>query len=253
MANENIIREFQEFGNRMNTIAILAILSFVIPFVGIIELIFIFMALGNINRINQEMPNQNLMEFRSKYISSFIVSLIGLFIIFIGVFALIGVIPYIYSSYRAIMNLITGFIILLIISLILMIISAYMESRAWENLIVFFENNRQMFPEMIVMDVLNGARNLKTGAIIRATIIIAFVGVILQIIGYFKLASLGKLYDAYSQPITYQPQFNQPPVQVQPQSTFQPQMSGAFNYCPHCGSQIKRAGNFCTSCGAELK
>ncbi|MHA1658224.1 MAG: hypothetical protein ACTSUT_03755 [Promethearchaeota archaeon] len=51
MSNSSIMKEFYEFGKKMHAIGILAIVNLIIPFIGIVELIFIFLALGNIKRI----------------------------------------------------------------------------------------------------------------------------------------------------------------------------------------------------------
>ncbi len=254
--NDKVMKEFQEFGSRMHIIAILSILTFVIPLVGLIQLVFIFLALGNIRRIYYEMPNPHLMEFRSKYIISFIISLCGTTVMLIGtvsgVMSLIGLIRLPYNN-LVIRGVLTAMIVIIIIGVIFIIISGYIEYKAWENLMIFFENNRTMFPEMISKDAIDGARNLKTGTIFNMTIILAIVGVILRIIGYFRLASLKKLYNTYDQPASAYSYTAQPAVQTQAQSVMEKTPGGITNFCIHCGTKIERDVKFCYSCGSHLE
>jgi len=250
MLNEKVMKEFQEFGSRMSIIAILSILSFVLPFVGIIELIFIFMALGNIKRICFESPNMNLMEFRSKYIIAFVISLLGGFFLFGAMIFL--VIFVIYGYYWSYFILIT-FGVLMLIGIIIFVISGYIEYKAWENLMIYFETNKTMFPEIIAIEAIKGSKNLKLGAIFNLTIILAIVGVILRIIGFFQLASLKKLYEARGQPYIAPPTAVQPRIS-QPQAIAQePAVSStAGKFCPYCGTQVRADTKFCASCGAKI-
>lgn len=246
MSNEKVMMEFQEFGSRMSIIAILAILNFVLPVMGLIELIFIFMALGNIKRICIEAPNMNLMEFRSKYIIAFVISLFGAFSIFSAAIGL--VLFFIYFNW--VYGFITVFVTLLLFGITILIVSGYLEYKAWDNLRIYFENNRSMFPETIVMDSIKGAKNLKLGAIFTMTIILSIVGVILRIIGFFQLASLKRLFELRGPPLTFQPtisqlQINQPKMIVE-----EPNTAGKF--CPYCGTQLKSDAKFCSACGAQI-
>ncbi len=249
MSNEKVMYEFREFGSKMQIIAILSLLSLFIPFVGLIQLIFVYLALGNIRNIYYEMPNPNLMEYRSKYIMAFFVNLIGLFFTFGAMIGLLFTLPY----YRG-LSVIIPLVGVIIFGIFIMIIAAYMESKAWEKLMFYLENNRTMFPEMIVNDAIKGAKNLKTGAILKITIILSIVGYILALIGLFQLSSLKSLYDAYGRPLPAQQQAIQPGVQAQVQPAIQQKTPvGALSFCPQCGAKIKGAENYCTACGSSLR
>ena len=248
MSNSSIMKEFYEFGRKMNTIGILAIVSLIIPFLGIVELIFIFLALGNIKRIIQEMPNQDLSSYRSLYITGFLITFLGILVMVGGTVFLLFTSFY-YWSYGFLYTLIG----IVIVGFILIFISAIIEYKAWDHLLLFFEQNKQMFPEMVLRDVTKGCKNLKLGALFRLTLILAIVGVILQIIGYFQVSALRNILDMHGRQITpqLQAQTYQPAPQVQQQPVAAPAPSGG-RFCPYCGVKIKQEAKFCSSCGSKL-
>ena len=251
MNNEKVMNEWAEFGKKMQIIAILTILTFVIPFVGLIQLIYIFLALGNIKNINYEMPDADLSEFRLKYIMGFLVGLIGGFLIFGAVMTFLVVL--FFSGYYAIYGALTALIVLLIIAIIITIISAVLEYQAWSCLEAFFEKNRSNFPAMIAEDTLKGIKNMKTAIILDFTIILSIIGAILRIIAYFRIATLKDISNLYGRPTAPQPvQRPQAPPQPQP-ATRAPPKTQAAGYCPHCGAKTNTSGDFCSECGASLK
>jgi len=248
MNESKILNEFRDFGSKMQIIAILAILAFIIPFVGIIQLIYIFLALGTIKRITHEMPDANLSEFRLRYIIGFLVQLIGGCIMFIAFLMLIlGLVFHYFYAF------ISGFIVMMVISMIIFLISAVLEYQAWGYLESFFENHRPMFPAMIVEDTLKGIKNLKLSVIFYMTLILSIIGVILQIVGFFRVASLKNLPPSPEETVPAAPSPSAPtPPQPVPSTPPKVIMSEEVRYCPHCGSKITTAGNFCSECGAQL-
>ncbi len=260
MSND-VMREWQEFGSRMQVVAILSVLTFVIPFFGLLELIFIFMALGNIRNIYYKNPDPNLMEFRSKYIISFVVSLLGIFVIISGALGLVLTLFGISSRFsnfnfsRGWAFIIVPFVVVILIGILILFIAGYLEYKAWGKLMVYFENNLSLFPERLGRDAINGAKNLKLGTVLSMTVILSFVGIIFQIIGYFKLASLKRLNDDYNRTPSAQPLVMQPMVQAPIQQAVQPPPKTIVSkFCPQCGNRFYgRDASFCSQCGNSIK
>ncbi len=247
--NEKVVKEFQEFGSRMQMIAILTILGFVFNFLFIVEIVFIFLDLGNIRRIYYDTPDPHLMEFRSKYVLSFVFCIFGTIVIVIG--AIAAVMPLIFTNEEpVVMGALIGIIIAVIIGIVFIVIGQILEYKAWGRLLKYLEANKDQFPEMVSRDAISGVRQIRMGTIFNLTIVLMIIGVILKIIGYFHLASLRNIR-AYQ----YQPQ---PVVQVQP--PYQPPLPpikhktpGEINtYCSQCGTKIDRDVKFCYYCGSRI-
>ncbi|MHA1726326.1 MAG: zinc ribbon domain-containing protein [Promethearchaeota archaeon] len=258
MNESKILNAFRDFGFKMQIIGILAILAFILPFMGIIQLIYIFLALGTIKKIIYEMPDANLSEFRLKYIAGFLLKLIGACLFSIA--SLILVLGLMFHRFYAFFS---GFIVLLVISTIIFLISAVLEYQAWGCLEAFFVNHRSMFPAMIVEDTLKGIKNLKLGVIFYITLVLSIIGVILQIIGFFRVGSLKNLPTPRKEAIPTVPTSKTPfpsPEQPIPRTTPQPAPQSSskiitteeVRYCPHCGSKITKAEKYCPECGAQL-
>ncbi len=248
--NEKVLKEFQEFGSRIQMVAILTILGFVFNFLFIVEIVFIFLALGNIRRIYYETPEPHLMEFRSKYVLSFVFSVFGAIVIVIG--AIAAAMPLIFSDAEpVVMGSLIGIIIAIVAGLVFMVIGQILEYKAWGRLLKYLEANKDEFPEMVSRDAISGVKQIRMGTIFNLTVVLMIFGVIIKIIGYFHLSSLKNAR-------AYQPQ---PAVQVQP--LYQPQlpqvlpikqkMPGAISsYCPQCGTKIDRDVKFCYYCGSRI-
>jgi uncharacterized membrane protein len=244
MSNQNVMYEFQQFGKNAQLIGICMILGLVpgVSFVtGVLTLVFMYLALGNIKNINAQLKDRNLWEFRSKWITSFVLGLFGSFFMMGG---LIGfVVTLIYAGWYALYVLIA-----VVIGIVIMLVGGIMEMQAWENLKNFFEENRNLFPEPINRDVIDGCDKLRTGAlmyVLAFLIITLFFGFIFKAIGYFKLAKLNQLGTPYAQPAPTQPQ-----VQPTPQPAAAPSTS---KFCASCGAKLKREEQFCGVCGAKVE
>lgn len=247
MSSPNINSEFSEFGSRMYAIAILTLISFVLgiaswvvsipgwinAIVGVLIFIFFLLVLGDIKAAGLALNNRNLLEFRSKIIACFILGIIGTIFLALGVGALIALIYYGY--YPVIVMLILGVIAL--IGIIMLLVSAILKIQAWSRLKTFFETNATLFPQNIANDAKSGANLCRIGAILDITIILAFIGDILRVVGYFKLASLKDLKGAPAQPVVSQQQ---------------PIPKTATKFCPSCGSPITQGVKYCPNCGAEI-
>ncbi|MFW9949932.1 MAG: zinc ribbon domain-containing protein, partial [Candidatus Thorarchaeota archaeon] len=200
---------------------------------------------------------------RSKYISSFVYSILAVILLVVGIVAL--ALSLVFPPYVLIFNaiILPISIVLLVIGFILLISAAVMEMRAWENLKEFFQQNKELVPDALRHEVIDGCDNLRTGALLYAlgflgiTIIIGFI---FKIVGYFKLGKLNTLL--------YQPEskkeISQYQVQYQPQQTQYPQPTSpskeqivekpveSVNFCPNCGTKLSRGGRFCPLCGSEV-
>ncbi|TFG22929.1 MAG: hypothetical protein EU529_09090 [Promethearchaeota archaeon] len=194
------LTHFEQFGGRMYFLMILTIVSlilaiiaifieFVVIIVAIIHIIIFFTflsALGDIKKAGQELNNENLLAFHSKIILGLILLIIGWIFMALGWIG-IGIQLFLI---RAITPTIIIPITIIVIAVILIIIAAILTIQAWGRLQTFFENNMTMFPGDICEDAKKGAKYLKIAAILEITIILNFIGPILKIIGYNKLASL---------------------------------------------------------------
>lgn len=248
--NQKTFNEFKEFGDKIYIVAILSVLNFIIPFAGIIQLIYVFLALEHIKKIAYINKNKDLSDFRSKYIIGLILNIVALIVIFIPIISLFNF-PY---SYYNIYRFLISFFIALIIAVIFSLVGGILQWQAWGCLEYFFETNREIFPPMVLEDTLSGIRNLKLGAIFSMTVILSIIGIIFEIIGYFQLASLKKiLYDFKNTPHAPTSNWHQPPPVPSPQFTFKtPQINMIIKFCPHCGIKIQIPGKFCSKCGARI-
>ncbi len=241
MSSTNINMEFAKFGSRMNTIAILTLISFIltiagafVPIVGYIALvlsliiiIFFLLVLGNIKRAGRELSNSELLAFTPRF-------LFGTIIRFVGQI-LMSIIEWFYIG---------NVWLMLIIELALIIVGSVLRYKAWSGLATFFETNSQLFPTVISTKGYKGAKLCKIATILDMTIILSFIGEILRVIGYFKLATTKNLVGAPAQPM-YQP--------TAPQPTPTPATStSSINFCPNCGSSISSGSRFCPECGSEI-
>ena len=248
---KKVLRDFQEFGSHMQIVAILSVLSFVVPFTGFIQLIFVFLALAAVKKIYHIMPNLDLMEFRSKYIISFITGLFGLSMMATGVATL--VLLMFGFNFRIFLPSIIAMVMVFIIGLIVLFISGVIQYSAWNSLSKFFEENKGIFPESVGKDALKGSNNIKNGVVLIMTLILAIVGIILIIVGYFQIASLKKINSEYDQPVIVQQQTVSPYAQTQTVQIIQKTPSQTKNYCPRCGTKLEDIASFCPMCGLSLK
>ncbi len=239
MSQDNVKYEFTGFGKNCELVAIFMILN-LIPYVsfatGFLSLIFMFMALGNIKNVNIHLNNRFLYEFRGQYITSFVLSFIGL-LFFMG--GLIGMVfTLIYAGLYGLFLLIPMFL-----GVLIMIGSGVVEMKAWENLKNFFHERKDLFPEPLWREVVDGCDKLKTAALMNVLgflLITLFIGFILRAVGYFKLGKLKQLGFPYIKPAPTQAYA--PPQPAQP----------AVKFCPNCGSPIKGNEKFCGTCSSEL-
>ena len=265
---------WRDFGKNMNLVAIMTILTIVTGITGIIAAIFLFMALGNIKMINYRLNSRYLDEFRSKYITAFILKLVCIPFLIGGIVLMVMPIGFMshemmYFPSFYLLPLVIG-IIPMVIAFILFIIAYSVEMKAWDNLKYFLEENRSMFPEYIARESIDGAEKLRIGALLNALgflIITAIIGFIFQVIGFFKLAKFEHMYGSLSQAKPSVPRAPTPPQPPQPPMTpvspVKSQTPSPYaveekvvgtrpKFCPNCGSELKGEGKYCPECGSKI-
>jgi len=202
MSNPEVNREFSEFGGRMKVMAILTLVSVVIGLftgfstdfasVGFVDAVVVFvvfilfiLVLGDIKSAGTMLNNKNLLSFRSKIITGFILGIIGIIFFTAGLVGLGITIFFIGSFVLAIIPLTIS-----LIGIVFLVIAAILQIQAWGRLEYFFTNNATLFSQQVAEDARAGAKLCRIGAILDITIILTFIGDILRVIGYFKLAAL---------------------------------------------------------------
>ena len=200
MSKSKVNYEFSEFGSKMKKIGILSIFTFISSIIvnigniisnillpvriitltiQIIILIIMFSALKNFEEVNLVLNNRDLEEFREKIYFGYLISIIGWSIFIIGIFLI---------SFNVVLG-ITFFVI----GLTIVLISGILRIVGWYRFENFFKTNQKKFPSNIGEDALSGAKFLKYGAFFHLLVFTSFIGLILDIIGSFKLASLKDL------------------------------------------------------------
>jgi len=99
MADNDVKKNFSEFGFKMLILAILSLVGFLIgvisyfvaffSYIGYViqvaVIVVIILALVNIGRINKKLNNRDLFSFRTKIIIALLLSLIGAILITVGI------------------------------------------------------------------------------------------------------------------------------------------------------------------------
>lgn len=249
MTNDVVNREFRQFGDRMFFILIFYLLNFIIPVIpGILMLFYTIKALGDIKSANRELKSEDLEDFRSYYIISYVLIFItGTIIVIAGILAVISFWPYIltktFPPLRILLRRLFIPGIFFIIGLVLLLISGILRYSAWGNLNEFFVRNSEIFPEEIAYDTKKGSKNLKTASLcmlLGFLIITIPISIIYEILGYAKLSKLKNLpYSGATKP-------------SQPIKTPTSKTGGAVNFCPQCGAKKEEGATFCSSCGQQF-
>lgn len=289
LEQHNINNYFQEFGNKMHTVAILSIIGIFITPLQFIAFIYLLLAIGKIKKANYDLNNPHLRNFRSKFISSLFIRIIGTilwvlltaFVVFLFILPNFGIMAGEFDpSYPPhfgipLWSMITAIVVLLVVEIIIILISGILGMTAWDELKRFLEDNREFFPPWTIDDAIEGAENLKTASFLYAIgflIIPLIIGLIFQIMGYFKVAKLRNINHSYMQTrkesYEYEPREYRTPQHVKtPHKPQEPRQdryrtikdqpetvqTSGMNYCYSCGNRLRGNERFCSECGAQLR
>jgi hypothetical protein len=263
------------FVRRLRVVGVLLIFV-IIPFLGFVMIpiyfILAMVAVGDVSKLNRELNDQFLQDFRSKYVAASICKLIGSFVVHAG--ALITAFRmFIYGTYSTMYfpfypYYIPPTIIVFVVGFIFMIIGSAVEIGAWNNLKLFVYHRKEIFPISINTDTINKIENLRSGAVAWAlgflgvTIIIGWIN---QIVGYIGLSNVAERL-TMGEPIKPQTQVYQAPPQPTPPtpptppsaplppfpSAQEPQSVTDIEFCPMCGAKVSKGAMFCGECGVKL-
>ena len=201
-------KEFSEFGNKMLILAILSLISFVLGIIAyaipavqyvnwaflVVSIVVLILALGNIKTAGEALDNnEKLSSFRSKIIVALILALIGTIFVTIGWLTILAIVEGPDPGSPAAIQGYISFGILILIGIVILIVGGVFEIIAWGSLRDFFKNNLSKFPEGIGKNAETGCYLMKLGAIFNLTFILAVIGFILRVIGYFMLSKLKDL------------------------------------------------------------
>ena len=245
----DVTMDFVSFGQKMKIVGIMVILG-ILPFIGsylsIIGFIFGLIALQDIKNANFKLNTNFLEDFRSKYLLAVIFGFIGAIVSAIGLFFPTDFMALMYGDLSSLIPMFTFTFTGWVINLI----AGILEMNAWGSFGMFFDQNRNLFPPYIATEASDGAKNLKTAAlmyILSFLIITILIGWIMRIIGYFKLAKLEQI-PAHPAVVTQPAPVSTPSLAPAPAAT-----QSGNKFCPNCGAAIKGAGKFCGECGSPLE
>ncbi len=258
MSSSNLEMKWINFVKSLRSVGVLLIFV-MIPYLAFviipIQFILTLVALRDINNINRELNNPFLNNFRSKYLTASIVKFIGSIIVHVGgaMIAFVLAIGPIIDPFDLIPFpgwILPPTITLLVIGFVIMIIGSSVEVGAWDNLKLFIQQNKDMFPERILKDTITSVENLRSGALLWALgflIIPILIGWIFQLVGYFGLSNVAK-WGMKIEPITPVTQDFQP-ISTPTQD---PQTIDVIKFCPMCGASVAEGARYCGECGVQL-
>ncbi len=257
MDNQKVNREFRQFGDRMYYMLILMVLSFfpgISIITSILTLYFSIKILGDIKSANKELKKKELDNFRTYFISSYVLILvmgiilaIAIALLVIGIWPLVQIMQAGYEpTQEQVVAILPGLIVpgvMLLIGLLVFFIVGILQYSAWSQLNEFFIENASLFPEAIAYDARKGSQYLKNASsciILFFLIITIPIAIVYEIMGYVKLAKLRYL------------EYSSTQTASQPISTPITKTSGEGGFCPYCGSKKEEGAIFCANCGQHF-
>ena len=240
MSEINVDADMIEFRRNMLIIGIVTI-AFLVPFAGIVAAVFLFLSIGIIRRMNSQFNSPNLEIYCSKLTAAVVLLIIG------NIFQSVAT--------SGINSFGWWTIIPFYIGIVFFIISGALQMNAWDNMRDFLEQNKEMFQDHDVGDLIEGSERLRTAGlmyVLSFLIVPLFIGWIFQIIGYFRIGTFNtpeQRKRLASQKPVVPPKESPEPVPEPKEETPAPEET---KYCPNCGAEVKGEGNFCGECGSSV-
>jgi hypothetical protein len=266
VSSSNLEIKWIDFVKNLRSVGALMLFIFIpyLAFVIIpIQFILTMVAIKDIKNMNRKLNNSFLYNFHSKYLTAAIVKFIGSIVVHLGAAMTAAILvfgPIFDFLYFLPFHGLPPAITLLGIGFIIMIIGSSVEVGAWDNLKLFIQDKKDMFPARNFNDTLTSIENLRTGALLWALgflIVPIVIGWIFQLVGYFSLSSVAK-WGMKLEPITPITQDFKPitpvPQKDQPVSTSisESHVEDVINFCPMCGAKVSEGGKYCGECGIHL-
>lgn len=257
MTEITVNRLFAQFGKYCFIMAIFMILV-IIPYVGFIAGIVQFVLVIRIyivaKRIQKQLNNENIRIFYSRFLIANLLFWV-MNVVFILMMILLNVFSPTTSDPSEAATIIANILYIAIV-LAFLIISGLLQRKAWENLNIFFTENREMFPEIIVVSALNGTKKLRTAGLLTILgflIITLIVGYILSIIGFFKLGKLRRIEDVSDQfPMAAPPPEPAVTAEPEPPKKEEPEPVEDLQFCGNCGTKLNSSWSVCPECGSPV-
>jgi len=149
-----------------------------------------------VGKAGDNLNDDNARIFRTKIIVAVILVFVAMILIGVSITTIIvtatGQTPLDPGSPEAIGIYVT-YGIMILAGIAMIIVGAVFEIIAWGQLKRFFDSKLAMFPEDIGKSAKTGSFLCQLGAIFNITFILAPVGAILKVVGYFMLFKLKKL------------------------------------------------------------
>ena len=260
MTEITVNSQFARFGKYCFLLAIFMILS-IIPvvsyFTTIIQIALVIRIYIVAKRIQKQLNNENIRIFYSKFLISFLLMFPLQFVfIIMSIFLNIFAVPSGEGSEATAIASLMFLLVFLSVAIILLIIIGLLQMKAWENLNIFFTENRNMFPEIIIVSALDGTKKLRTAGkltmlgFLVITIIIAYI---LSIIGFFKLGKLRRVEDV-SDAFPMAAPSPEPAVTAAPEPSEkeEPEIEEDLQFCGNCGTKLAPSWSVCPECGTPI-
>ncbi len=225
--------------------------------IEIAKLAILIIALKSIKKVSTQLNNANFEEFRTKILVAMTIRSIGSIVV--SFWTLFILVPYLNAPiydygprFLYFQELLVMFILILVFAFIFMIVGAFKEMKAWENLNIFFTQNSKLFPEIFSRDAIKATRKLRKAAlcyVLAFLIVPLIIGFILYIIGYFKLSKLKDLPEPGQEESSNSAQFQPSTPSATSALLSEP---SELKFCPNCGSALKPGIKICGECGSKL-
>ncbi|MBY9008994.1 MAG: hypothetical protein KGD74_03910 [Candidatus Lokiarchaeota archaeon] len=255
MTEITVNSQFARFGKYCFLLAIFMILA-IIPVVGYFAVIAQFAMVIRIyivaKRIQKQLNSENIRIFYSKFLISYLLfGVLEVVLILMNIFLNVLAAPS--GEPEAVASALIFLLVYLGIIVVFMIIIGLLQMKAWENLNIFFTENRNMFPEIIIVSALDGTKKLRLAGKLTMIVITFIIAYILSIIGFFKLGKLRRVGDVSGEfPMAAPPP--EPVVSAAPETPEkeEPEPAKDLQFCGNCGTKLDPSWSVCPECGSPV-